>query len=268
MKPETRWKIACFLMLAVCVSLAFGFLSAYMHSRESDKALDAYIDADAKRKGFGKGEFEEPKIPDAPVGSKKIFTIEGGVTYAPKKGASRPDPTTPIASAKLTPEVGTARPDPAPAGIPTKTADMAPVLTGQCSLDEVGLDVKCKADGIAAPGAPYGRLTMSGKLYGFGQARDLPEMTAGDVKLSVAKWLDPATWHMQVMGGVAAGERLGLEFGLSGRGRSRFGWYSLVEYQPAVSGDQAYSSSTETYSTVGAEPSTWRVHAGMTISVR
>jgi len=251
------WKWLCLILLAVSVALGFGFLSAYLHSRASDKALDAYIDSEARSKGFGVGRFTEPSIPDAPAGSKPLFHAEGTVRYPPKLRAGGTGPT------HNTPAGGEPTTEPAAAGPSSPQLETPPI---NCSLDDLDVSMHCSFDAISSPGRPYGRLFVSGRLDGYGQTRELERVSAGDVELQVAPWLNPSTWHLDILGGVAAGERFGLEFGATWTGRSRLGPYFLVEWQPTTS-SSSYVSGSEAYVQTG-DPATWRIHAGMRVRVR
>jgi hypothetical protein len=250
-----RWKILCLILLCWSVALGFAAITSMIHRKSSDAALDKYIAADAARKHFKPGTFKAPEIPDAPVGSRPLFTAEGSVTFPATRGASRREPAMP--SSTTTAPSG---------GSPVRPPLLEPAPEAGCSLDEVELTVRCRLDGIAAPGAPYGRLTASGRMVGFGLVRDLPPTPAGDLELRVAPWLDPSTWHLDLLGGAAAGERIGFEFGATWTGRSRWGPYVMAEWQPAVSGDLIYTG--ETYLETGARPATWRVHAGARFRVK
>ncbi len=257
-----RWKFATIVLIFTSIILAFGLISAHLRAVSANKALDAYIDAEAKKKGFDKGTFETPKIPDAPAGSKKIFRIEGEVTFAPEHGASRPEPSKEALPEQHTDELSDARP------IHPETIPTSEIENLGCSLDDVWLRIKCVADGISSPSAPYGRMMAGGTLRGFGQVRDFPLTPAGNVGLQMAPWLNPALWHADFLVGVAGWDRLGYEIGASWTGRSRFGPYVLAEYQPAVSGDEIFFPSTESFGVIGALDSTWRVHVGMRVRLK
>ena len=251
------WKWFCLILLAISVALGFAWLSSYLHSRESDKALDAYIDSEARAKGFGGGKFVEPSIPDAPAGSKPLFHAEGTVRYPPKLRAGGTGPT------QQTPSGGEPQHELAAAG-PSSSQLKTPQFN--CSLDDLDVSIRCSFDAISSPGRPYGRLFVSGQLQWYGQTRELPRVPADDVELQVSPWLNPSTWHLDVLGGVAAGQRFGLELGATWTGRSRLGPYFLVEWQPTTN-SSSYVSSSEAYVQTG-DPATWRIHAGMRIRVR
>ena len=252
------WKWLCLILLAVSVALGIGFLSAYLHSVESDRALDHYIDSEAKAKGFAGGTFVEPSIPDAPEGSKPLIHAEGTVRYPPRIRAGGTGPT------QRTPSGGEPPTEPAAAGPSLSAKTKTP--PANCSLDDLDVSVHCSFEAIASPGRPYGRMFVSGQLQGYGQTRELERVPAGDVELQVAPWLNPLTWHLDLLGGMAAGERFGIEVGATWTGRSRLGPYFLAEWQPATS-SSSYVSSSEAYVQTG-DPATWRIHAGMRIRVR
>jgi len=251
-----RWKLLCFVLMASSVALGFATITAMLRARSADKALDGYIAVDATAKHFGRGRFTAPEIPDAPAGSKPLFTAEGTVTFHATPGASRTEPTPTSPPGEHKTELAAARPDP--------TAPPVPAEKAGCSLDDVDLKIRCRLDGIASPGAPWGRLNVSGTLWGFGQVRDLPATPAGDVELKVAPWLNPSTWHLDLLAGASSAP--GFELGATWTGRSRWGPYVLVEYDLGSSSTGWSSYSEQTITTT--QPATWRIHAGARFRVR
>lgn len=251
-----RWKILCVVLLTMVLLGSVLLIQANSRIKQSEEIIDKYAAAELTRQDYVPGEFKKPDIPKAPAGTTGIVHAEGTVRYLPKSGA----PGTIAATLPTGPEDG---PPGGSAGSP-QTPDV-PRETS-CSLDDLDVTLRCIVDALATPTRPWAKLTQSATISAWGQTRQLPWMPAGDVELQVAPSVVPPRWHLDLLSGVAAGERFGLEVGATWTGKSRLGPYLMVEWQPAEGGS-SYSSDSYSYSSSG-EPSTWRVHAGLRIRLK
>lgn len=220
-----RWKILCVLLLACALALGAYLIAANIELRQAEKLVGAYVAGELKLQGYQPGRYKKPTIPDAPPGSKPVAHVAGTVHYAPTSRGPEPRPS-------ATPALDAAQPN---------EVNAWPPSIQPCDLTTLDVSVKCVADLMAEPTKPYARLVISGKLVGFGQVRELPPTTAGEISLEVAPAVVPPRWRLDLLAGLAAGERNGMEIGASWGGRRRLGGYALVEYQPP----------------------TWRVHGGI-----
>ena len=247
-----RWKFLCIVLLLALIFLVFFYVKASMDLASAQELVEKYVADKLKEQGYQEGTYEPPKITDAPIGSKPLLHVTGKVHYAPVPAiVTGVQPLQPSADApaSLVPVAG-------------------PVVQREnpCNLDELDVTIGCTVDAMSQPGRPFARMLASGEITGWGQTRILPEMPSGEIHLEVAPSAKPKTWGLDFLAGAAIGSRNGIELGLSGIGKSRLGWYSLVEYQ-FPTGGTAYDANREaTYST--GSPSTWRLHGGLRIRVK
>ena len=254
MKPETRWKAATVVLLLLVIYLVVLAIQAKQRADAAEDVIARYVDPKLDEEGFVPGDYDKtPDVATVVPGTKPIVHAKGTVRYAPRSIA---------APARLDPP--SEPPQPA-----TDTAwERAPAApaTVPCSLDDLDVTIDCTVDALATPTKPWVKLVTSGTIKAWGQTRELPEAAAGNVNFDIVPSVVPPTWHLDFLAGVAAGSRFGVEAGAAWTGRSRLGWYTMVEWQPATGGT-AYDSYTEsTYST--AEPATWRVHAGVRVRIK
>ena len=246
-----RWKILCFLLLSLLLITGVLLIQAGIKAKESDDIIDKYAKAELERQDYVPGKFETPKIPDVLPGTKAIVHATGSVHYAPMSGA-------PSVVVPLSPGVV--------AGVRTAPQDQPGSPPTPCSLNDLDVTLRCSLDALATPTRPWGKLMTSGTIKAWGQTRELPETAAGDVHLSVAPSVAVPKWHMDLLGGIAAGSRIGFEVGTSWTGKSRFGPYVLVEWQPSTGGSTWNSYSDSMVST--GEPATWRLHGGIRVRLK
>jgi hypothetical protein len=242
-----KWKFATVALLLLVLFGAGLLIKAGIKQRQADEIIDKYAVAELERQKYVPGTFETPDIPEAPAGTKPILHAAGSVRYAPvsavPQGVSAPSPAEP--GVLRVPPAGAVEAPPTP-----------------CNLDDLDVTLRCVVDGLATPTKPWVKMMTSGTISGWGQTRDLPPIEAGDIKMQMAPSVVPPRWHLDLLGGVAAGSRFGLEAGAAWSGKSRLGPYALVEWQPATGG-----SSSESYVSTG-QPSTVRVHAGIRLRIR
>lgn len=251
-----RWKLLCVILLALVLVGGVLLIQANSTIRQSEAMIDAYAQKELKARDYSEGTYETPKVADVIAGTKPILHTEGTVHYLPKSGASGLTATPLPTGGPLTPDLvatgGSPTPD-VPRGNP-------------CSLDDLDVTLRCAVDALATPTRPWAKLTQSATVSAWGQVREFPWMPAGDVKLQVTPAVVPPRWHLDLLSGVAAGERFGIEVGATWTGKSRLGPYLLVEWQPATGGS-SYSSDSYSYSSPG-DPSSWRIHAGLRIRIK
>lgn len=238
-----RWKILCVLLLIILAWVIVMAIQAKSRADNAEELVDAYASKELDRQRYVPGVLVKPKIPDAPAGTTPILWATGSVRYPPKPQAQEiHDTPPPPIQAEIVPR-----------GIP-------------CSLDDLDVTLRCALDALVTPTRPWAKLVTSATITGYGQVRELEPTPAGDVRLEVAPAVVAPRWHLDLLGGIAAGSRFGVEAGASWTGRSRFGPYFLVEWQPSTGG-QSYDSYAESYYSTG-EPATWRVHGGFRVRIR
>jgi len=249
---DSFWpRVAAIVFGIATVLLSVALVTETMRYRKAASEVEAYAAAALKAQGYKPGTYEEPRIPDAPLGTKPVVTVEGEVRYPPTSGATgKTGPT------QTAPNRGDQAHEPSAGRPPTPTdpgnATAPTVATSQCSLADLDVTLHCRADVIGGPTKPWGRLTTSGTIKGWGAVRELPATPAGRVELQVTPTVVPPAWRLDFLGGASAGSRAGLEGGLAWTGRSRWGGYGLAEWQPASGGD----------------PAAWRVHGGIRLRVK
>jgi len=249
---DSFWpRVAAIVFGIATVLLAIALIASTMRYRKAASEVEAYAAAALKAQGYKPGTYEEPRIKDAPLGTKPIITVEGEVRYPPtSKATGKTGPT------QTAPSRGDQAHEPSAGRPPTLTdpggATAPTVATSPCDLSDLDVTVKCRADVIAGPVHPWGRLVTSGSVKAWGQTRNLPEAPAGRVELQVVPTVVPPAWRLDFLAGASAGSRAGLEGGLAWTGRSRWGSYGLAEWQPASGGD----------------PAAWRVHGGIRLRVK
>jgi hypothetical protein len=247
-----RWKIACLILLILAIWLGISQVYSRIRENELQERVDKYAKEKLREQGYQEGEYEKPKIPDAPPGSKALLHVSGKVHYAslPAAGVGVP-PLQPSAEA--------------PASLASVAGPVVP-RGNPCDLNALDVTIGCTVDAMSEPGKPFARLLASGEIRGWDQIRILPEQPSGEIHLQVAPSAKPKTWGLDFLAGAAIGSRNGLEAGFSGSGKGRLGWYSLVEYQYATT-SKSYDSYSESYYSSG-DPSTVRFHAGVKIRIK
>jgi len=243
-----RWKIATAVLLVVAFYLLVLAIQSKKRADAAEKIIEGYVVPELRDKGFDDGVFIGPKISDAPPGTKPILTAKGTVHYPAVVPA-------PVEPAVLEAELVAVPVPPVPA-----------VTIPNCDLNDLDVTINCALDALVTPAKPWARLVTSGTISAWGQTRDLPPTPAGKVNLDVSPSVVAPRWHADILTGVAAGSRFGLELGASWTGKSRLGPYFLVEWQPATSGT-AFDSYNDSLVSTG-DPATWRIHAGMRIRIK
>ena len=260
-RAMNRWKFACFVLLGLMGALVWRAVSAHFESA-ADKAIIArYVAKELEAKKFQPSTVETPKIVDLPPAVKPLVHVTGGVTFdkVPSRSETVATRGTPAVVPTTRDQAGR---EGAPAGFPP---DSNPV-TNPCLLDDLTVHVDCTTDVVIAPDGPWTRLLASGWVEGWGTRRELPPTPAGRLESQVAPLAISPKWHLDLLAGASAGDRVGWEIGASWTGKSRWGGYALAEWQPATS-SSTYSPSLEAMIPTG-QPATWRLHGGGRLRVK
>lgn len=167
-----RWKWAAIAAVGAALLLLALLVVAHFRLSSAEALVEEYAIAELPKRGFGKGKWQEPSIPDAPKGTKPIARVEGTVVYVPVTGVVAVPPTA------------------SPGG---------PQQFPSCDLDSLEVSINCIADVLATPSSPWARLVTSGTIRGQGQTRHLPERVAGRIRLDVAPSVavKPLLWEVR-----------------------------------------------------------------------